>query len=55
MPENEHIVAINRLVSPNDLKREKSLSDRGRQTRERAIHALREMIDGKSEKIAVIV
>lgn len=55
MPENENIAGTNRLISPNDLKRVVKLSERWRETRERTVQTLREMIYGQSEKIAIIV
>lgn len=55
MPENEHIIGTNRLVSPNDLKRQTPLSQRGMHVREKAVQTLREIIKNRNEKIAIIV
>jgi len=55
MPENENIIGTNRLISPSDLKKQIHLSERGKQTREKSIGTFRDVIKGRSEKIAIIV
>jgi len=55
MPDNRNIESTTPLVSPRGLKEAIPLKERGRATVESGVQSFQEMLDRKSEKVAIIV